>query len=191
MSQQADYKVTIKVQQGRIWAAMKAMQIKNVAELARKMGMNRRCIDALINFRISPRNEDGGWRKYVVSMCRVLACEPNTLFPDHLQHEVPTNRIEAYSDRAQMARLQAKPAGLLCDGSVKEELHKAIQRLSDRERAVLTVRFGLDGRRVQTLDEAGSLFGVTRDRVRQIENRGVKKLREFCHRPGILESLKP
>jgi RNA polymerase primary sigma factor len=59
----------------------------------------------------------------------------------------------------------------------KETLKKILGTLSTRERAVLELRYGLDGRHPRTLDEVGRTFNVTRERIRQIENQSLKKLR--------------
>jgi RNA polymerase primary sigma factor len=59
----------------------------------------------------------------------------------------------------------------------KEALKKVLESLSPRERAVLELRYGLDGKPPRTLDEVGRTFNVTRERIRQIENQSLKKLR--------------
>jgi RNA polymerase primary sigma factor len=59
----------------------------------------------------------------------------------------------------------------------KEALKKVLEMLSPRERAVLELRYGLDGKPPRTLDEVGRTFNVTRERIRQIENQSLKKLR--------------
>jgi RNA polymerase primary sigma factor len=58
-----------------------------------------------------------------------------------------------------------------------EALAQALALLNPRERRVLELRFGMNGEAPCTLDEVGRAFGVTRERVRQIENHALKKLR--------------
>jgi RNA polymerase primary sigma factor len=58
----------------------------------------------------------------------------------------------------------------------KEALRDALENLSYRERRVLELRYGLGGEHPRTLDEVGCTFNVTRERIRQIENRSLKKL---------------
>jgi RNA polymerase primary sigma factor len=58
----------------------------------------------------------------------------------------------------------------------KETLRDALENLSYRERRVLELRYGLGGEHPCTLDEVGRTFNVTRERIRQIENRSLKKL---------------
>jgi RNA polymerase primary sigma factor len=62
----------------------------------------------------------------------------------------------------------------------KETLRKILGTLSHRERRVLELRYGLDGQHPRTLDEVGRTFNVTRERIRQIENQSLKKLRALA-----------
>ncbi|MBW8742226.1 MAG: sigma-70 family RNA polymerase sigma factor [Gaiellaceae bacterium] len=62
----------------------------------------------------------------------------------------------------------------------KETLKKILGSLSPRERQVLELRYGLDGQHPRTLDEVGRTFNVTRERIRQIENQSLKKLRALA-----------
>jgi RNA polymerase primary sigma factor len=58
----------------------------------------------------------------------------------------------------------------------KENVRKALDALPEREREVIEMRFGLRGSEARTLEEVGRAFGVTRERIRQIENNTLKKL---------------
>jgi RNA polymerase primary sigma factor len=62
----------------------------------------------------------------------------------------------------------------------KETLRRILSTLSHRERRVLELRYGLDGEHPRTLDEVGRTFNVTRERIRQIENQSLKKLRALA-----------
>ena len=62
----------------------------------------------------------------------------------------------------------------------KEALRSILGTLSQRERRVLELRYGLDGQHPRTLDEVGRTFNVTRERIRQIENQSLKKLRALA-----------
>jgi RNA polymerase primary sigma factor len=61
---------------------------------------------------------------------------------------------------------------------LQEYLLLALESLNERERQVLVMRFGLDHGRVRTLEEVGNHFEVTRERIRQIENKALAKLRQ-------------
>jgi RNA polymerase primary sigma factor len=63
------------------------------------------------------------------------------------------------------------------------ELAGALRRLNPRMRRVLTLRFGLDGESPQTLEQVGNGLGITRERVRQLEARALRELRQVA--PGL------
>jgi RNA polymerase primary sigma factor len=69
----------------------------------------------------------------------------------------------------------------------KEALRAILGTLSQRERRVLELRYGLDGEQPKTLDEVGRTFNVTRERIRQIENQCLKKLRALADAAKLRE----
>jgi RNA polymerase primary sigma factor len=60
---------------------------------------------------------------------------------------------------------------------LKDQLNEVLATLTDREQEVLRLRFGLDDGRQRTLEEVGQQFNVTRERIRQIEAKALRKLR--------------
>ena len=64
--------------------------------------------------------------------------------------------------------------------ALKDEMDEALKRLDPREEQVIRMRFGLDGQNPQTLEEVGKEFNVTRERIRQIEAKALRKLRRFA-----------
>ena len=67
----------------------------------------------------------------------------------------------------------------------KAALRRVLGSLSPRERRLLELRYGLDGEHPRTLDEVGRTFNVTRERIRQIENQSLKKLRALAEAQSL------
>jgi len=82
----------------------------------------------------------------------------------HLGDFIPDDEVQAPSDVATFTLL-------------KEQLSVVLHTLTDREQKVLRLRFGLDDGRARTLEEVGKEFEVTRERIRQIEAKALRKLR--------------
>ena len=61
---------------------------------------------------------------------------------------------------------------------LNEGVTRALSTLSERDAKVIRLYYGLDGNREHTLEEIGNMLGVTRERVRQLRDRALKRLRE-------------
>ncbi|MEX2503888.1 MAG: sigma-70 family RNA polymerase sigma factor [Egicoccus sp.] len=73
------------------------------------------------------------------------------------------------------------PERIATDGMARREVVLALEGLHERERGVLELRYGLLGEEPRTLEEIGALYGVTRERIRQIEKKTLAKLRHPSH----------
>ena len=69
------------------------------------------------------------------------------------------------------------PDELVAQVLLRDQVEQVLDGLTERERAVVRLRYGLHDGRTRTLEEVGREFGVTRERVRQIEHRTLTKLR--------------
>ena len=81
-------------------------------------------------------------------------------------------RLVVYGREGALAPAEAASYQLL-----KEQIDEVLGTLTPRERRVLQLRFGLEDGRSRTLEEVGREFGVTRERIRQIEAKALRKLR--------------
>lgn len=83
------------------------------------------------------------------------------------------------------------PDSLVSQESMLDDIKDMLEQLSQKERDVLILRFGLnnDGNK-KTLDEIGSIYGVSRERIRQIENRAISKLKKLCKNKNLTSGLK-
>lgn len=69
------------------------------------------------------------------------------------------------------------PIDLASQGLLKGQITDALTKLSERERKIVVLRYGLEDGRFRTLEEVGKDFGITRERIRQIESKALRKLR--------------
>jgi RNA polymerase primary sigma factor len=70
-------------------------------------------------------------------------------------------------------------------GALQRALTEALEELTPREQRILRMRFGIGGTGDHTLEEVGKLFGVTRERIRQIEAKALAKLRDPSRAPKL------
>ena len=69
------------------------------------------------------------------------------------------------------------PFEQLSDSNLRGQIHDLIEVLDERERKIIFSRFGLDGGKAKTLEQVGKHFGITRERIRQVQNIALMKLR--------------
>jgi RNA polymerase primary sigma factor len=84
------------------------------------------------------------------------------------------------------------PLEQLQDSNLLDELGEVLEELDPRERKIISSRFGLGGDPPRTLEEVGKRFGVTRERIRQLQNGALAKLkRALARRDRPIEALLP
>ena len=82
-----------------------------------------------------------------------------------------------------------QPAEAAARALLKEQIDEELATLTDREQKVLRLRFGLDDGRARTLEEVGKEFQVTRERIRQIEAKAIRKLRQPSRKKKLQDYL--
>ena len=122
-----------------------------------------------------PTSEEIGWDMEVPSEkvrdILKISQEPVSL-ETPIGEEEDSHLGDFIEDRAAMAPADAASYQLL-----KEQIDDVLDSLNEREKRVLQLRFGLEDGRSRTLEEVGREFGVTRERIRQIEAKALRKLR--------------
>jgi RNA polymerase sigma factor (sigma-70 family) len=180
-----DYYATLRIQQGRLKAAMQEFGIETAADLSRRSGASQGDIGELLNFRKSPRAKNGEWRTSTLAICKALGSEPSDLFPEHLDHEISTNRIASFVEHAQLSgreTLQLGPVEECQKVEMEQTIDEVLGTLTDRERSVLKARFW-EGK---TLKETAIEHNIGRQRAGQIEAKALRKLQH----PARIEKLK-
>ena len=78
------------------------------------------------------------------------------------------------------------PDSILSEVRMKDEMEKALNKIGERERQILEMRFGLNGCERMTLEMVGKKLKLSRERVRQLEERGLQRLRRTAQRMGLI-----
>jgi RNA polymerase primary sigma factor len=81
------------------------------------------------------------------------------------------------------------PADAVTNNSLREQFEAAFALLSEREAAVMRMRFGLVDGQPMTLDAIGKKYGITRERIRQVESKALSKLRHPTRQTGLKDYL--
>ena len=104
--------------------------------------------------------------------------EANRTAADTLSLDTPVGAEEDPSIGSVVEDARARgPADATSNALLAEALREILDTLTEREADVLRMRFGMYDGRTHTLEEVGQIFGVTRERIRQIENKAIRKLR--------------
>lgn len=98
-------------------------------------------------------------------------------FPSKIEKAFPVEKIACLLESDEQKRRALPPHENYEEIEKKEILSKMLDTLTPRERRIIELRFGLSGENSHTLEEIGADFEVTRDRIRQIEARALRKLR--------------
>lgn len=109
----------------------------------------------------------------------------------HLSMDAPVSGTEGESTMLDLFSLddQDSPDLKLMDQSLKDEVANGLARLSPREVEVLSSYYGLNGHKSLTLEEIGELYGLTRERVRQIKERAIRRLRKSVNSNALKSYL--
>jgi RNA polymerase primary sigma factor len=121
----------------------------NPDEIASKMRLSQDKVKAILKFAQKP-----------ISLQMPIGDEGDTHFGDFIQD-----------------KKVASPANTAVRSMLKEEMNSILNTLNDKERKILVLRFGINDGCPRTLEEVGNIFRVTRERIRQIEAKVLKKLR--------------
>jgi RNA polymerase primary sigma factor len=116
-----------------------------------------------------------------MTAARVRQMRQAAIRPASLDAPIGDDDSNNYSDVVQDENATS-PYDNLEDKTVTSMLQDMVKHLDAREATILRYRYGLDGGTEKTLEEVGEKFGVTRERVRQIQNLALRKLRKMIEK---------
>lgn len=125
-----------------------------------------------------------------LSVAKVTHLKSVGIRPASLDAQINSEDETPFGDLVKDDRAE-HPFEVLRDKDLREEVGGLLEKLDKRERRILAFRFGLGGGREQTLEEVGRKFGVTRERIRQLQNMALLKMRRAltkCEEPPASSS---
>lgn len=155
------------------------------------IGVSENWLGMVINFNLIPKRVDGAATQKLLAFFDV---EFSDIFPSaklkliagerQVSRKIPKDKLVNWS-REQFDELPAPQQDFQL-ARLAESIEAVLAKLNYKEEHVLVLRFGLKGKREHTLAEIGEQFGVTQERIRQIEAKALRKLR----RPKLSKDLK-
>ncbi len=115
--------------------------------------------------------------KMGLSVCKVAEIIKNTQEPVSIETPIGRNGESSLGEFIEDSGIPSPPDTVV-HINLREQIDAALKSLTDREIKVLEMRFGLNGSKEHTLEEVGQYFKVTRERIRQIELKALKKLQQ-------------
>jgi len=195
----SDYRVKISVSNARIRRAMEAAGYTSILAMCQEHKLRLDVVYKLVNMKMSPLSNDGKWSSTSLKLADALNVLPDDLFSER-QKTVTLKTNEGHRDvtESELAAIAAEHdwnerledmrendvINQIASEQTEKVLNAALEHLlTPKEIEVVKARFGFDGEIVQSLDKVGERFGVSRERIRQIENKALRKLRK----PYVLE----
>lgn len=182
----SDYRVEVKVRNNNLLRKLEECGYATIGEFCRRNDrMNwAGTLGEFANLKKSPLDRYGKFLNIVEQMCDILQCSPEDLFSEtQLTTALESNRRTMEVNEAEMMfALHNQQEQLALEDqtdltNLPEKVINLLETLTPREAKVITMRFGLDGNETSTIETVARVFDVTRERIRQIEAKALRKLR--------------
>jgi len=180
-----DLRVQVRAWNNQLRERREALGLSTV-QLAEQLGLSYQWYLGVEGLKIKPidlRPGREGWKPGALRLAEFYGVTPEILFPDlvlKIEAVTAERRVDAEEMVAMTLPSASTPLQLLESNEVEVALQGALERLTEKERRVLEMRFGVNGEgegQGWTLDQVAHEFGVTRERIRQIEVKALRKLR--------------
>lgn len=163
------------------------MEGRTAAEVAKLCGVPDTVFGQLLNLRISPFGKRGAYKAECVRVATYFRMLPDQVFPPPLYAlQLPDRVLRTYESEEVAPLFAAMQQSRLLDNPEEKHIREDNKRIiesvldtlpSPRTISILKKRFGLEGDDPMTLEELAAEFGVTPERIRQIETKGLRQLR--------------
>ena len=169
-------------------AAIESAGYKSQSDFAKEIGESPSSINSLFAMRTCPINEHGEFSPVSNKIMEALGACPTDLWTlEQLTMRLTNNTAFKEINRQELIAILGKnDPDLIEFESVedefsfteqKEKIMEMINTLEPKQKKIMILRFGLDGTDPHTLDELAKIFGLTRERIRQIEAKSLRKMR--------------
>jgi RNA polymerase sigma factor (sigma-70 family) len=196
----AEYRIKISVRNNLILRALEEAGYKSVTDFCETNDLNESSINSLISFRSRPVRNDGSFTKSAIYLMEYLYVTSSDLWtPEQLGLRLIKSSVKRNIGQVELnATLSVNqntaisyetPEDIIFAKEKQERINKILDSLIGKEKKVLEMRFGLNDADEHTLEETGSQIDVTRERVRQIEAKALRKLRHSSHAKHLKEFI--
>jgi RNA polymerase sigma factor (sigma-70 family) len=175
-----DYNLTIKVRNNKLLKMMESNGIYSALKLSKISGISYSIVMGCMNLRTCAYDESMGMHPHYVRLCDFFKCEVIDICPqDNLMIPLEFNKAEVEIDSEEMQLLSSDSNAMLETLMLerdRDSVLSSLEGLREREKRIIMSRFGIDGEE-KNLEQVAKDEGVTRERIRQIEAKALRKLR--------------
>lgn len=185
MSYEKEYRVDVKIKNNLILEKIEQMGFKSLKSFCDANNVCYKTLHEILNFSKKPLTHEGKYRRIVHTLCGIFNCIPEELFSaNQMETALETNKKTYKVNEAEMQFMLDNHQDIksLEDQVLNDQMDKSIanilKTLTPREEEVIKMRMGLGDDGISyTLEEIGKKFDINRERVRQIEDKALSKMR--------------
>jgi RNA polymerase primary sigma factor len=183
-----EYRIKVSVRNNLLLRAIEDTGCASIKQFCVDNALTKESVYKLIRFETRPLNVTGEFSPAAQQLMEILGAAPSDLWtPEQLELQLTKYSVERIVGQAELNAALGMNQGELISFETPEDtvyakdkqrvINEMLDSLPPRERKVLELRMGLNGADPQTLDEIAGMFDIHRERVRQIEQRALKKLK--------------
>lgn len=190
-----EYRIDLKIKNNLILKKIEEAGYKTLGEFCRLNGMKNQSsrIGEFINLKRSPLTSEGEFYDIILKISDLLMCSPENLFSEEqMTMELKTNKRSIEVQEAEIKFMIKNNNNIksleeiIYNENLSNKIEESLNLLTPREEKVLKMRFGIDDGKEHTLEAIGKIFGVQKERIRQIEAKALRKLRHPDRRLKLL-----